>query len=250
FYEARSPDFRRQEGIRARVTQEFVAAREGRPFPTIIEQYAIEDIELADATHGIVHVERNRDSVTRPQQWILAKESGKPAEWYLYDAGADGPWPAPPRPPEETPEAPVPEEAPPPAPPPLEVAPPPTPVPEPAPDPVERADLEESRQSIETWTEERNDIKARVIRIRLAIEDVEGHEETLEGVNTFLGDVDRWMEEEGPAYERAKEDVEERGLGVSMSDRLKINTLHFKANRRLGLIAKMLIGIVPDLDDD
>ena len=41
--------------------------------------------------------------------------------------------------------------------------------------------------------------------------------------------------------------VEELGKGVRMEDRLKINTIHFKAHRRLELVERMLSGIVPDL---
>ncbi|MFV1958917.1 MAG: hypothetical protein ACC662_05835, partial [Planctomycetota bacterium] len=93
FYDMRSPAYRLQEGIQARATQEFKEARNGNPFPTILEHYAIKDAKVVDATHGIVWVEQNKDSVARPQAWILGKEARKPATWYFYDAVADGPWP-------------------------------------------------------------------------------------------------------------------------------------------------------------
>ena len=40
YYDMRSPAFRLQEGVQDRVTKEFVAAKEGRPFPVILQRYS------------------------------------------------------------------------------------------------------------------------------------------------------------------------------------------------------------------
>lgn len=258
FYDMRSPAFRFQEGIRARVAQEYVSAQGGKPFPTIIKRYAIKKTELLDRTHGIVHVERNKDSVARPQRWIWAKDDRKSATWYLYDSEADGSWstdgeraeeavPGETVPGETVPEQPVPQPVAPRTPPPQ-----PEPAPRP-PDPIprqhKRVDFEESQALYKGWTEERNHLTARAIRIRLGLENVEGHKEEVANARTFLEEIGGWLEEEKPVYERIKKDIEEKGLGIRLDDRIKINTLHFKAHRRLDLVERMLVAVVPDLRD-
>ena len=55
--------------------------------------------------------------------------------------------------------------------------------------------------------------------------------------------------DEVPSYERAKKEFEEEGLGVRMHDRVKVNTSHVKAHRRLILVEEMLKIIVPGLTD-
>ncbi|MFV1959214.1 MAG: hypothetical protein ACC662_07355 [Planctomycetota bacterium] len=130
------------------------------------------------------------------------------------------------------------------------------PPPEPAPaEPTPRTDehpreeREKSLARIKQWSEERNDASARVIRIELGLKGVKGHEEDVANAQKFLGDVKGWLDEEKPSYERARREVEEKGLGIRLDDRIKVNTLHFKAYRRLGLIEEMLIAVLPDLKD-
>ena len=254
YYDLRSPAFRLQEGVQARVTEAFIAAREGNPAPVIVTSYSIQDIEIVDTEHAIVHVEQNGDSVARPQRWVLAEEGRKPATWFFYDPAADGPWPgeggpavtgpadAPPVPePAPEPPAPAPEVAP------EAVRPVPPPVPS-GPEP-ERATLEDSLPLVRAWTEERNDCAARVIRIEMGLDEVEGHEEKVATARRFVKEIKAWLDEEKDAYERAVRDVEEQSLGVRLDDRLKINTMHFKAHRRLELVERMLIAVVPELND-
>ncbi len=241
FYDMRSPAFRLQPGIQDRVTKEFVAARDGHPFPARLLRYATKDIDIIDATHGIVHVERNKEGIARPQRWVWAEEGGKSPTWYLWDEEADGPWPDPGAPESEV----APEEALPvrPVPAPLPIRPsapePESEPPQPAPD-EDRVTLKDSTELLKTWTKERNHTKARVIRIRLGLDDIEGKEQKVADARTFLAEIDEWMNEAKPFYDQAKEDVEVRAVGVRLSDRLKINTLHFKAHRRLDLVEKMV----------
>ena len=246
FYDMRSPAFRRQEGVQDKVTAEFVAAREGRPRPVVLQRYKIEKIEIVDATHGIVWVERNKEDVARPQEWIVAEEPGEKPTWYLYDAGADGPWPSDEAPPEE----PAPDVDPPdPVPQPVL---PPEPAPEPAPRPAdthERDALEASRALVKRWAEERGDMHARVVRIQLGLEEVEGHEKKVADARQFLAEVEGWIDEAKPFYEQAREEVEEQRLGVRMDHRIKVNTLHFRAFRRLELTEKLLTAVIPGLND-
>ena len=245
FYDMRSPEFRMQEEIRAKVTAEYVKAKEGHPFPVVIKRYKVAKIEVVDATHGIVYVEKNKDSVARPQEWVWSKEPGKSSTWFLYDAQADGAWPSPE---DVAPEPPTPEPAPEPAPP---VA--PAPVPEPAPPPKRdehpRDDLEASQPLVKRWIEEVGDVRARVIRIELGLEAVEGHEKTVEEARGFLEAIDGWLADAKPVIEECREDVEEHALGVRMDYRLKVNTLLFRAHRRLELTEKMLVVVIPDLTD-
>jgi len=255
FYELRSPAFRMQEDARARVTEEFVAAQAGNPVPVIIKSYSLKQMEIVDATHGIAYIKKNGDSVARPQRWILAKEGRKPATWFFYESVADGPWPGEEAPTDprgreeampEEPEtfAPLPTEPEPPV-----VAPP---LAEPS-EPVarekepERATREESLPLVMKWTEERNDCAARVIRIEMGLDEVEGYEEKVAAARRFVKEIKGWLDEEKASYERALSEVEEQDLGVRLGDRLKINTIHFKAHRRLELVEQMLVAILPEL---
>jgi len=254
FYDMRSPEFRMQEDIRAKVTAEFVQAKEGKPFPVVLKRYAVKKIEVVDATHGIVYVERNKDSVARPQQWVWSEEPGKSATWFLYDVEADGAWPSAETPPPE--EEPTPEPTPGPGPPVVPVAPAPAPEPEPEPVPTPpkrdthpRDEIEASQALVRRWAEERGDIRARVIRIELGLEGVEGHEKTVAEAREFLEAIDGWLTEAKPYVEESTQEVEEQGLGIRMDYRLKINTLYFRAHRRLELVEKMLVVVIPDLND-
>ena len=120
---------------------------------------------------------------------------------------------------------------------------------QPARGPQDRDEIEASKQLVEKWGEDRNDMAARVVRIELGLGSVEGHEETVKQAKAFMTEVKTWMEEVKPIYDRAKEDVEENGLRVLLADRIKVNTKHFNAFRRLELTEKMLIVLVPDLRD-
>jgi hypothetical protein len=251
FYDMRSPAFRMQEGIQNRVTKEFVAAKEGRPFPQILDRYKLEKIEIVDASHGLVWVEKNKESVARPQEWVWSEEVGKSTTWFLYDAQADGPWPSaeacePAPPPAAEPERPAPTPAPPPEAP---TSPEPAPTPPPRPDTHEREVLPASVKLIKRWGEERGDLHARVVRIELGLEGVEGHEKKVGDARKFLSEIEAWLAEAEPFYEQAREEVEVQGLGVRMDHRIKVNTLHFRAFRRLELTEKMLIAVIPDPDD-
>ena len=57
------------------------------------------------------------------------------------------------------------------------------------------------------------------------------------------------MAQEETIYGRVRKDVEERELGVSLDDRVKMSTNHFKTHRRLQLIEKILVGVASDLGD-
>lgn len=250
FYDMRSPAFRLQEGVRARVTQEYLKAKQGQPFPVVIKRYVLKKIEIVDATHGIVWIEKNKDSVARPQEWIQAEEVGKSAKWYLYDPEADGAWAGIEEPAREADPAPEPE-PPAPAPPveaPAQPEPAPTP-PAPRPDEHPRDEREASVALVKRWGEERNDIHARVIRVELGLEEVEGHEKKVADARTFLAEVEGWLVEAKPFCDQARKEVEEQGLGLRLDHRLKINTLYFRAHRRLELVEKMLVAVLPDLRD-
>ncbi len=92
FYDMRSPAFRRIDGIQDRMTAEYEAARTGSPWPTEIEKYHIHDVELVGERHGLVHVERNREDVAKPQRWVWAEDDRERCDWYLWDEAADGRW--------------------------------------------------------------------------------------------------------------------------------------------------------------
>ena len=251
-HEMRTPTFRLQEDIRGILAEELGLARRGRPFPDVVKRYAIKEIELVDDAHGIVHVKKDGDSVARPQRWIRAREAGEEPDWYLYDKTVDGAWPGEEKPEPEQPDKPTPEPST------SQPVRPARPIPRAAPPPPrreqplgpqDRDEVEASKQLVEKWEEDRNDMTARVIRIELGIAKVEGHEDTVAQVKVFLDEIKAWMEEVKPVYERAKKDVEEDGLGVLLADRIKVNTKHFKAFRRLELTEKMLVVLVPDLRD-
>ncbi len=257
YYDLRSPGFRSREDSQQLATDEFVAARSGHARPEIIKSYSLKEVVLLDPSHGLIYVKKNRDSVARPQRWILAKERRKPATWFFYDARADGPWPGEDgvRQPDPEPERPAePPDVAPPGPPLPDTQPPivEPPPPEPRSEPEtrhERVTPEVSVPLIKTWTEERNDCEARVIRIEMGLDEVEGHEEKVLTARRFVKEIKGWLEEEKESYERARQEVEEQGLGVRLDDRLKINTIHFKMHRRLELVERMLIAIVPGLKD-
>lgn len=250
-YEMRTPTFRLQEGVLEILAEELALARRGRPFPDIVKRYSIKAVELVDGAHGIVHVKKNKESVARPQHWVRAREAGEDPDWYVYDKTVDGAWPGEEEPEPETPEKPAPGPS---TRQPTRPRPPPRaePLParrEPARGPQDRDEIAASKALVKTWAEDRNDMTARVIRIELGLAQVEGHEETVAQAKVFVAEVKKWMEEVKPAYERAMREVEEEGLGVLLADRLKVNTRHFKAFRRLELTEKMLIVLVPDLRD-
>ena len=250
-HEMRTPTFRLQEDVLGILAEELVLARKGRPSPDVVKRYAIKEIELVDDVHAIVHVKKDRDSVARPQRWVRAREAGEDPDWYLYDP-VDGPWPGEEKPAAGTPEKPTPpqpSEEPERRPRPVPRSQPPPARREPTRGPQDRDEIEASKQLVEKWGEDRNDMTARVIRIELGLAKVEGNEDTVAQARVFLGEIKAWMEEVKPVYERAKKEVEEEGLGVLLADRLKVNTKHFKAFRRLELTEKMLIVLVPDLRD-
>lgn len=251
FYDMRTPAFRLQEKILDRLMAALEAARKGRNAPEQVKKYSIKGVELVDDQHALVHVEKNRENVARPQRWIWDSDVGEDPTWFLYESEVDGPWPGeevkeepPPTP--EPPKPPTPQPSPPVNRPP---EPPPHTPPPGRPPPQDRDEIEASKKLVERWEEERNDWTARVIRIELALAEVEDHEETVKNAQTFIAEIKGWLEEVKPFYERAKKEVEEDGLGVLLSDRLKINTLHFRAHRRLELVEKMLVAVAPDLDD-
>lgn len=258
FFEMLTPAFRLQKEIEDRLDREYEAACRGKPFPVVVKRYTLKEIELVDASHAFAYVERNRESVARPQRWILAKEPGEEPTWFVFDAAADGPWPGavdpeggtapvpaapeatspPPRPPEPTsrPVRPVPHET--------------TPRPsDPPRGPSDRASFADSQALVDKWTAERSDMTARVIRIQLGLDGVEGHAETVTQAKAFLAEIRGWLEDGKEPYERAKEDVEGKGIGLLMSDRVAVNTIHFKAFRRLELVERMLVVVVPGLRD-
>lgn len=251
FYDMRTRAFRLQEKILDRVMQALGAARKGKSTPEQVTKYSIKGDELVDATHALVFVEQNKENVARPQRWIWTEDVGEDPTWFVYEAEVDGPWPgeeAKEEPPPEpaTPEPVAPRTSPPPSRPPEPT--PPTPPPSRPAGPQDRDTLESSKELVKRWGEERDDMLARVVRVELGLAKVEGHEEEVGNAKTFLGDVKGWLEEVKPFYERAKKEVEEEGKGVLLSDRLKINTFHFKMHRRLELVEQMLIALVPDLD--
>jgi len=248
FYDLRTRAFRLQEKMLDRVMRALEAARKGNDMPEQVKKYDLKAEELVDATHGLVHVEKNNEGVARPQRWIWAADVGEEPTWFLYEAEVDGPWPGEEEKEEPPPEAPEPPKPQPPRPRPVEPTPPTPPRTQPA-GPQDRDTLESSKELVKRWGEEHDDMLARVVRIELGIAKVEGHEEEVGNAKTFLADVKGWLEEVKPAYERAKKDVEENGQGVLLSDRLRINTFHFKMHRRLELIEQMLIALVPDLND-
>jgi len=251
-YEMRTPTFRLQEDVLSILAEELTLARKGRPFPDVVKKYSIKEIELVDSAHGIVHVKSNKESVARPQRWIRAREAGEDPDWYLYDKTVDGPWPgeedaAPAKPDTQEPKRPTNQPSRPrPSVPRAEPAAPRRQQPR---GPQDRDDVEASKRLVAKWEEDRNDMTARVIRIELGLAKVEGHDETVAQAKVFMSEVKGWMEEVKPAYEKAKREVEEEGLGVLLADRLKVNTKHFKAFRRLELTENMLIVLVPDLRD-
>lgn len=248
-HEMRTPTFRLQEDVLAILAEELALARKGQPFPDVVKRYQIKEIELVDDAHGIVHVKKSGDSVARPQRWIRAREAGEDPDWYLYDKTVDGPWPGEETARPEKPEPMTPKPSTGKTPRPIPRAAPPPPTRREPRGPQDRDDVESSKRLVEKWGEDRNDMTARVVRIELGLAQVEGHEETVAQAKVFLGEVKAWMEEVEPIYEKAKREVEEEGLGVLLADRLKVNTKHFKAFRRLELTEKMLIVLVPDLRD-
>jgi hypothetical protein len=93
YYDMRSPAFRLQDGIQARVEDEYKVANGGQ-WPMDVDRFKITEQSLVDATHGVVLVIENKDTVARPQRWVWADEKEDKGEWWLWDETADGPWPA------------------------------------------------------------------------------------------------------------------------------------------------------------
>lgn len=94
YYEMRTPAFRALPGIEASLNKQYIAARSGKPWPSIIKRYRLRDREMVDDSHGIVWFLFNASKAPTATYWIWApKSKGGKCDWFLYDARADGPWP-------------------------------------------------------------------------------------------------------------------------------------------------------------
>jgi len=68
------------------------AARRTRQ-PEALVGWAIDRIELADASHGAVWTRLNGEKEPTPMRWIRTDDANGKPEWFVYDQEADGAWP-------------------------------------------------------------------------------------------------------------------------------------------------------------
>lgn len=106
-----------------------------------------------------------------------------------------------------------------------------------------RLSREESVKLIEHWEKERADLEARIRRYRTIIEDAkdeEQHAEKLKQATTFLDGADKALETSTGPY-LACVALVDAGQRILLSLRLKVNTEHFHAQRKLQSVEKLLI---------
>ena len=153
---------------------------------------------------------------------------------------ASRPLPPPePEPPTPTPVPPV--EAP--------TSPEPEPTPPPRPDAHEREGLPASVELVKRWGEERGDLHARVVRIELGLEGVEGHEKKVADARKFLSEIEAWLAEAEPFYEQAARRSRSRAWASAWTTGSRSTRCTSGRSAGLELTEKMLIAVMPDPDD-